>query len=190
MAKGVPAFISYTVLVHAGSYKDFLTKLTKEYPDLQIRFCKRMAVHYYILQLEDHSEKGIDKQKIYNLPLMGLREEFSSYIFFKNIKSYNNVLKRMCNAKENDNAPYILVQHMMTPFEKSRILNLEEAKSLEIKELTTDKLSKTITYCSHDKIMSAEVLNKLFSLDKVSVDDKEKEFVDLVKDLTWQIGIH
>ena len=38
--------------------------------------------------------------------------------------------------------------------------------------------------------MSAEVLNKLFGLDKVSVDDNEKEFVDLVKDLTWQIGIH
>ena len=83
----------------------------------------------------------------------------------------------MCNATENENAPYMLVQHMMTPFEKSRILNLEEAKSLEIKEETTDKLSRSITYCSHERIMSAEVLNKLFGLDKVSVDDNEKEFV-------------
>ncbi len=185
MEKKVPAFISHTVIVHAGSYKDFLSKLT-QYPDLHIRFVKRVAVHYYILQIEDNSEKGIEKQKIYDLPIMALREEFSSYIFFKNIKSYNNVLKRMCNVKENgDNAPYILTQHMMTPFEKSVLLDLDEAKSITYTDGDT-----TTTCYSKEEITSMKVLNKLFDLEKVKVNDKEEVFSQLCKKLDWKIGIH
>lgn len=186
MGKKVPALISHTVIVHAGSYKDFLSKLTTQYPDLRVRFVKRVAVHYYILQIEDASEKGIEKQKIYDLPIMALREEFSSYIFFKNIKSYNNVLKRMCNAKENEGkAPYILAQHMMTPFEKSVLLNLDEAKSITYTEGET-----TTTCFSQKDISSMNMLNKLFNLDKIKVDNKEEDFADLCKKLNWRIGIH
>ena len=86
----LPANISHTVLVHAGSYKNFLTQLSK-YPQLKPKFVKRVAIHYYIVQLEDSGEKGVTKQEIYSLPIMAMREEFSSYIFFKNIRSYNNV---------------------------------------------------------------------------------------------------
>mgnify|MGYP003482587996 CR=1 FL=1 len=35
-----------------------------------------------------------------------------------------------------------------------------------------------------------EVLNKLFSLEKVLVDDEEKEFALEAKNLTWVVGIH
>ena len=48
----LPAFISHTVLVHGGSYSAFIEKLQKTLPQLQIKFAKRVKVHYYILQLE------------------------------------------------------------------------------------------------------------------------------------------
>lgn len=185
----LPALISHTVLVHAGSYKDFLTKLTSKLPELQIKFVKKVAIHYYILQLEDHSEAGIKKQVIYDLPIMALREEFSSYIFFKNTKSYNNVLKRMCNANEDKNAAYVLLQHMMTPFEKSLVLELKDAKSLCIEEINEKKEAQTTTYYG-ESLKSMEVLNKIFSLDKVLVDDEEQIFATLAKELSWVIGIH
>ena len=35
----------------------------------------------------------------------------------------------MCNANENKNAAYVLLQHMMTPFEKSLLIELKDAKS-------------------------------------------------------------
>ena len=185
----LPALISHTVLVHAGSYSDFLSKLTTRYPDQKIVFVKRVAIHYYILQIEDNSSTGIKKQELYDLPLMALREEFSSYIFFKNTKSYNNVLKRMCNAGENKNAAYMLLQHMMTPFEKSIMIELKDAKSLCIEETNEKKEAQTTTYYGN-ALQSMEVLNKLFSLEKVLVDDEEKEFALEAKDLSWVVGIH
>lgn len=185
----LPALISHTVLVHAGSYKDFISKLNSKLPELKIKFVKKVAIHYYILQLEDTSEAGIKKQAIYDLPLMALREEFSSYIFFKNTKSYNNVLKRMCNASENKNAAYLLLQHMMTPFEKSLLIELKDAKSLCIEEINESKEAQTTTYYG-EALKSMEVLNKIFSLEKVLVDDEEKEFASEAKDLTWVVGIH
>ena len=69
----LPALISHTVLVHAGSYNDFISKLVSKYPDQKIVFVKRVAIHYYILQLEDNSTAGIKKQELYDLPLMALR---------------------------------------------------------------------------------------------------------------------
>ena len=189
MAKAkAPAFISHTVLVHAGSYNDFLKKLTTQFPDLQITFCKRKAIHYYILQLEDHSEKGISKKDIYTLPIMAIREEFSSYIIFKNSKGYNNVLKRMCNSDKNEDAPYELFQDLLTPFEKSALIDLEDAKKLQYDEVS--EKGETMSTTIYNGINSMKTLNKLFTLNKVKVDDEEKEFTDLVKKLNWQIGIH
>lgn len=190
MAK-VPAYISHTVLVHAGSYKDFLNKLGKEYPNLLIKFVKKEAIHYYILQLEDHSEPAITKQQIYNLPIMALREEFSNFIFFKNTKSYNNVLKRMCGAPGNINAAYNLLQNMMTPFEKAELLKLETAKTLGFEEESDKKDVIKVTYYDNKEMFSLNVLNKLFSLKEVTVDGEQKVFSDLVKKGTkWVIGIH
>ena len=185
----LPALISHTVLVHAGSYNDFIKKLVAQYPDQKIVFVKRVAIHYYILQIEDNSAAGIKKQELYDLPLMALREEFSSYIFFKNTKSYNNVLKRMCNAGENKNAAYVLLQHMMTPFEKSLLIELKDAKSLCVEEMNEKKEAQSTTYYG-ETLKSMEVLNKLFSLEKVLVDDEEKEFALEAKNLTWVVGIH
>lgn len=192
MARQLPANISHTVLVHSGSYKDFLSKLTQKFPDLKIRYVKRVAIHYYILQLEDTTEgdKGISKDDIYNLPLMALREEFSSYLFFKNVRSYDNVLKRMCNAKENEDAAYTLMQHMMTPFEKSIMLDLQDAKSLKICTKNEKNEEMNITYCNHESIVGAEALNKLFQIETAEIDGVEKNFADLAKEKVWMIGIH
>ncbi len=183
----LPANISHTVLVHAGSYKNFLTQLSK-YPQLKPKFVKRVAIHYYVVQLEDSGEKGVTKQEIYSLPIMAMREEFSSYIFFKNIRSYNNVLKRMCDGNHNKDAAYDLLQHMMTPFEKSRVLKLYDAKSLKIKEEKDKEIVSTSYY--GEALKSMEVLNKLFSLSKVEVDDIELTFNELIKKETWYVGIH
>lgn len=191
MGKALPAHISHTVLVHAGSYKEFLTKLTSKYPKLIIKFVKKVAIHYYILQLEDQSEDkdGISKQEIYDLPIMALREEFSSFIFFKTIRSYNNVLKRMCHADDNKDAAYELLQHMMTPYEKSLLVDLTEAKSLELTEVNAQNEEMKVTYYTKEVINSIATLNKMFPIDKVKVNDEEKSFIDLIKSKTWIVGI-
>ena len=119
---------------------------------------------------------------------MAMREEFSSYIFFKNIRSYNNVLKRMCDGNHNKDAAYDLLQHMMTPFEKSRVLKLYDAKSLKIEEEKDKEIVSTSYY--GEALKSMEVLNKLFSLSKVEVDDIELTFSELIKKETWYVGIH
>lgn len=184
----LPSNLSYTVLVHAGSYKDFETKL-EQCPFLFKRFEKKLAIHYYIIQLEDVSEKGVSKQIIYGLPIMAMREEFSNYIFFKNTKSYNSVLKRMCNAKDNKEAAYELAQHMMTPLEKSRILKLQDANSLEIEEENEAHKILSISY-KKSMLNSEEVMDKIFALKEVIVDNEEKVFSELVKTQNWIIGIH
>ena len=194
MSVKAPAYISHTVLVHAGSYKDFIKKLTTNFPQLQIKFVKKLSVHYYILQLEDHSDglKGISKKEIYKLPLMAFREEFSSFIFFKNIKSYNNVLKRMCGAPKNKDANYDLVQHMLTPFEKSILLDLENAKKLEmeITDAMTD-VKENIIINSQEEIKSMRTLSRIFSLSKVKIDEQEKDLTSIVKDkYKWTIGVY
>ena len=41
-----------------------------------------------------------------------------------------------------------------------------------------------------EALKSMEVLNKLFSLSKVEVDDIELTFNELIKKETWYVGIH
>lgn len=181
----MPANISYTVIVHAGSYQEFQKKMHNETPKLVMRFIKKVAVHYYIIQLEDLGDTS--KTDIYSLPIMAMREEFSSYIFFKQVRSYNNVLRIMCNAKENDEAAYDLLQHMLTPFEKRKMLELDDAKTMEIHEMK-DKTEVCSTYFG-EHIIETEALTKLFSLNKVKVDNKDINLNDLVKEQKWYIGI-
>lgn len=183
-----PANTSHTLLVHAGSYKDFLGKLTSNYPQLHIKFVKKVAIHYYIIQIEDVGQTDIPKEKIYELPIMALREEFSNYIFFKNVKSYNNVLKRMCDASHNPNAAYDLLQHMMTPFEKGKILDVEKASKVEITEEDDQHRTIQTTYFVQ-KMETMSFLNKLFPASEVKVDGVEKKFVDLIKTQHWKVGI-
>jgi len=193
MAK-VPAFISHTVLIHAGSYKDFTVKLTTKYPKLAIKFVKKIAIHYFIVQLEDHNDKAISNKEIYNnLPIMALREEFSGFIFFKSTKAYNNVLKRMCNAPENEMAAYDLVQHMLTPFEKGVLLKLDEAKKIEYDEMPVyGQTPMHTSICGNEHINNIQTLSKLFSIQKVTVDDKEIDLSEVVKNRRkeWIVGIH
>ena len=180
-----PANISHTVIVHAGSYKDFIHTLTHKYPSIRVLFVKKVAIHYYILQLEDIGNKQISKKELYSLPVMALREEFSNYIFFKNVKSYNNVLKRMCNASENKDAAYELFQQMLTPFEKGKIINLQDAKKLKY---STGEVTSTIF--SQESIKSMKTLAHLFELSEVELDDVKKNFVEMIKKNNWKVGIY
>ena len=184
----LPAYISHTVLVHAGSYKNFLSQVATKFPQLKIKFTKRIYVHYYIIQLEDTGEIEIKKKQIYSLPIMAMREEFSSYAFFKSVKNYNSVLKRMCNGDNNKNVVYDLLQHMMTPFEKSKLLKLDKAKTLTIEEETEKEILTTSYY--GEALKSMEVLEKIFLLNKVKVDKHEIDFDELVKKEKWRIGIY
>ena len=84
----VPANISHVVIVHGGSYNDFLNKINTKYPNLLMRFTKKVATHYYIIQLEDEGVTEVTKQELYDLPIIAMREEFSGYIFFKSVAVY------------------------------------------------------------------------------------------------------
>lgn len=192
MAIAAPAFISHTVLVHAGSYKDFTLKLTTQYPKLAIKFIKKVAIHYYVIQLEDHNDVAIKKQQIYDLPIMAMREEFSGFLFFKNTKSYNNVLKRMCGAPDNEMAAYDLIQHMLTPFEKGVLLNLADAKSIEFTSKEPGSNVDMITSIhGKDRVNSIQTLGKIFGVQKCRVDDIEIDLSLEVKDMMkkWIVGI-
>lgn len=189
-----PAYISYVVLVHGGTYQQFLQKIVKDFPDLAVKFCKKIAVHYYIIQLEDHSEKPIDPKKILNLPIMAFREEFSSFLIFKGGKGLKTTLSRMCEEKEDDDASIELVEKMLTPFEKSQILNLDEASSLKFEEPLQDKKDGVMTTIikSKEEIQSIKTLNKLFTLDKVTIDDEDIDLKEEVRtrfDKKWTIGV-
>jgi hypothetical protein len=78
---------------------------------------------------------------------------------------------------------------MMTPFEISLLIELKDAKSLCVEEVNEKKEAQSTTYYG-ETLKSMEVLNKLFSLEKVLVDDEEKEFALEAKNLTWVVGIH
>lgn len=180
----MPANTSYTILVHAGSFKDFNKKLLADFPHLKIQSVKNRAVHYYIVHLMEDGVIEYKKENIYKLPIMAFREEFSNYLFFKNVKGYNNVLRLMCNGKENENAPYDLFQEMLTGFEKYRYANISE-KTKEInytlKEITTSVFGKNI--------MEVKVMNDIFECNKIKVEQKEIDFSDIVKKQHLLVGI-
>ncbi len=184
-----PANISHTVLIHAGSYKDFVSKLTTQYPLAVIRFTKKVAIHYYIVQLEDRSVKGYSKKELYELPIMAIREEFSSFVFFKSIKGYNNVLKRMCGAPERANAPYDLIQHMLTPFEKMVLLGIDRIQSLTVEGLTEQGQKVTTTYFNKEEMVSKDALERIFTAETVKVNKDTMSFITLIKELKWKVGI-
>lgn len=189
-----PAYISYVVLVHGGNYKSFLKELTATYPQLVIKFCKKVSVHYYILQLEDHSEKAIEKKEIAKLPIMAFREELSSFLIFKGAKALGTTLKRMCVAEKEDDASIELIEQMLTPFEKSQILNLDEAQTLKYSEKIEGKDAGITTsiISGKDNITSIKTLCKLFDLDKVTVDEVDKDLKKLTKEKAtkkWTIGV-
>lgn len=186
----LPAYISHTVLVNGGSYIDFIKQLQARFPKIHIKFIKKVQVHYYVMQLEDHSDEVITKDAIYSLPLLALREEFSQFLFFKNIKNYNTVLKRMCNAGNNKNACYDLVQHMLTPYEKSMMINLKEAPSLTVSGLTDNNEPYTIYYNRKNLATGADVLYNLFRCPLATVNSKEFNFAEIIKKHKWVVGIH
>lgn len=189
-----PAFISYVVLVHGGTQKAFLEKLNKEFPKIRVMFCKKIAIHYYVMQIEDRSETPITKKQLASLPLMAFREEFSSFLIFKGGKGLKTTLSRMCGEKDEDDASIELIEKMLTPFEKSQILNLAEAESLEYEEPLKEGEPGVMTTIIRNKeeIKSMQTLNKLFGLDKVTINNEDIDLKEMVKtkfSKKWTIGV-
>ena len=157
----MPANISYTLLVHAGSYKDFTKKIAQNFEGLDIKCVKQKAIHYYIVQITENGKAEYKKEEIYKLPIMAMKEEFSNYLFFKSIKAYNNVLKIMCDGNHNDNAPYV-------------------------KNENNTEVDTTVFGAN---IFSASTLNNIFEVIKFKVDDKEIDLTELLKKQKLTIGV-
>lgn len=184
----MPANISYTLLVHAGSHKDFVKKIARDFPDLEIKYTKQKAVHYYIVQVTENGKTEYKKEDIYKLPIMGMREEFSNYLFFKSVKAYNNVLKLMLNGKENDKAPYELFVEMMTPIEKYKYGNIDSnTKSLKYTRKQGAQEVNTSIFGPH--VFEAKTLSEIFEGYDITVDDKEIDYIGLIKKQSLTIGV-
>jgi hypothetical protein len=184
----MPANISYTLLVHAGSYKDFIKKMERDFKDLEIKYTKQKAVHYYIVMVTENGKTEYKKEDIYKLPIMGMREEFSNYLFFKSIKAYNNVLKLMLNGKENNNAPYELFVEMMTPIEKYKFGDVnKDTKSVKYSRKQGAQEVDTSIYGSH--IYDAKTLSEVFEGYEIAVDDKKIDYIDLIKKQKLTVGV-
>ena len=185
----MPANISYTLLVHAGSYKDFVKKMERDFADLEIKYTKQKAVHYYIVCVTENGKTEYKKEDIYKLPIMGMREEFSNYLFFKSIKAYNNVLKLMLNGKENNNAPYDLFVEMMTPIEKYKYGKVDkDTKSLKYTRKLGQQEVDTYMY-GGQHIYENKTLEEVFDSINMKVDDKEIDFIDLIKKQKLTVGV-
>lgn len=185
----MPANLSYTVLVHAGSYKDFQKKVAEKFKDLEINSVKQRATHYYIVCLTENGKTEYKKEDIYKLPIMAFKEEFSSYLFFKSVKAYNNVLKFMCGGKDNENAPYDLFVEMLTGIEKYKYANItKETKDLTyITQLATSEMLTTVY--SQTQIFTRDTITKVFASPTVKVEGKEIDFVSLLKKQKLLVGI-
>lgn len=174
----LPANTSHMVIVHAGSYNDFINKLTTKYPNLKTRFVKKVAIHYYVIQLEDEGYTEIKKSEIYKLPVLAMREEFSSYVFVQSEKSLQNMIKRMAN-----NDLYLFFQHLFTPFEKTHFFDFKEAKELKIVNGSYEKIMYG------ERIQKPEVLNDIFEAVDIVLDNKEISYKDIAKECDWIVGV-
>ena len=180
----MPANLSYTLLVHAGSFKDFNKKLASNYPDLITTAIKQRATHYYIVCVTENGKTEYSKEEIYKLPIMALREEFSNYLFFKSVKAYNNVLKFMCGGSSNKNAPYELYTEMLTGVEKFKFGNItKDTKSVGY---TLGKMSTTVY---GNAVFTKDTLVKVFDSTEMKVDGKAIDFAELLQKQNPLIGI-
>ena len=185
----MPANFSYVVLVHGGAFKTFTETLPKHFPELHIKFVKKIAIHYYVVQLECASQKPINIKFLQELPVMAFRDEFSSYIFFKNAKAFGTTLKRMCSSKDDDGAAIELVEYMLTPWEKIKLLNIREQDDIEIKTVE-DKITRYSMF-SGSELFKNDSLQKVFEHSSIIVNNREK---DIIKEIegspdVWTIGI-
>ncbi len=183
-----PKNISYTFIVHAGSYKDFEKKVSVLFPELKLRFSKQRSVHYYVLQFEEEnsSEKAYSKDKIYEkLPIMAMREEFSSYVFLKSMKAYNNILKIMFGGEKNKEAPYELISELLTCLEKYMLIKNNESYCFTVKE----KEREITKFFYEDCRFSKEAQELMFDLNCVVVGKEKILFSNKLKEGKAFIGI-
>lgn len=184
----MPANLSYTFIVHGGAYKEFNKLFAKDFVDMNVVSVKQKAVHYYIVLATENGKTKYTKEQLYKLPVMAMREEFSNYVFFKSLKSYNNVLKIMCNGNDNENAPYDLFCELLTPIEKYKYGEVDSSvKTIEYTEMQ-DKVAVN-TRVGGETIFKASTLQDVFQVNEMSVDGKKVEFSKLLKEQKLLIGI-
>lgn len=184
----MPANLSYTLIVHGGAYKEFNKVFAKDFPDMQVVSVKQKAVHYYIILITENGSTKYTKEDLYKLPIMAMREEFSNYVFFKSIKSYNNVLKIMCDGNNNAEAPYDLFCELLTPIEKYKYGEVDKTvKTVKYTEMQ-DKTAVN-TAVSGQTIFMASTLHDIFTVNEIEVDGKKVNFNDMLKQQKLLVGI-
>ena len=185
----VPVKISYSLLIHAGSYKNFLKKFEEQFPDMEITFVKKKATHYYVVIITDIKDNEYKKQDLYKLPIMALREEFSNYLFFKSIRTYNNVLRLMYHGKDNKEAPYNLFVDMLTPFEKYNFSEIDDTtKKVEYTNIDEKNIEVSTTIFGQSIVDKSTQIG-IFNTNECIVDNINYNFIDIIKKQNLKIGI-
>ena len=59
--------------------------MERDFADLEIKYTKQKAVHYYIVCVTENGKTNI-KKKIYTNCQLWVCEKFSNYLFFKSIQ--------------------------------------------------------------------------------------------------------
>ena len=184
----MPANISYTFIVHGGAYKEFNKIFARDFTGMQVVSVKQKAVHYYIVLATEKGTINYKKEELYKLPIMAMKEEFSNYIFFKSIKSYNNVLKIMCNGNNNPEAPYELFCDLLTPIEKYKHSGIDNTvKTIKYTELQGKTAVNTSV--SGATIFTNATLNDIFSVNEIEVDGIKISLNEKLKKQKLLVGI-
>lgn len=169
----IPADFSFIVLIHGGSYVEYSRQLKEKFPNVRVLFSKTINTHYHIEQIITDDEELL--LKLYLLPIIGIREEFSRYIFFKTYKAYSTVLKIMNKSGKQ----HSLISNMLSSYEKEQYCRENGFSNIFYKE-------KSISTVNN---LSLEDLTTLFGIEEFSVDKKNYSFEDLIKNKIWKVGI-
>ena len=197
--KDLPSCLSYIILSHAGSIKPLRRLIEKNLPEIRVIREKKVATHYYILHLELIANIEHAVEEIYKLPVMAVREEFTSTVLFKKVKTYNNALHMMYKKQTTlekeyeENAPFLFITELLTPMEKYFLFNpTEDVKQISLKyeQIIGEEKPVQVTHeYQAESFKTAEFLDKLFEVDDAIVDGDFIEVVPRIKEANWKIGI-
>lgn len=182
----MPNILSYTLIVHSGSYQKFLNEIKEKCPKLLIKYIKRVATHYYLIVVSESKGEDIDKRTIYNLPIMGLREEFSNYIFFKSEKIYGNIKRFM--LKGLDEQEYRLAFMLLTPLERLKMSTLQNTSQRIVCKYMEEGKQKEMIW-EKSASLDLEFQNILFCANEIIIDNDKVDYLSCLKKQHIVIGI-
>lgn len=188
----LPSELSYSVIVHGGSYNDFLHKLSVNYPFLEIAESKIENKHYHVITLREKKGANYKKEDLYKLPIIALREEFSNYMFFKNERAYKNTLRFMClETKEAcDKKAFLLFAKTLTVLEKIIFSDItEDTKKIDCISYINEIEANTIIADPSTINDNIGIREDIFKTQTMKVDGILYNFVDLMSKQTLNVGI-